>query len=440
MANQVRCGMALPIVASGKKVGLLAVVLCATLVFSALACASDAPPVVDGVDTLANDTEPPGTGAAGLEPCTVRVGGGESLCSQRDVSSFAVTPSETGVNASNVVGNTDSVEDILESGFLRAGDSPVHIVFRGTPTQDSIRCAWRGTARTLDQREQALDFWLGLGDVDSEPTSHELRVIFGATLDVLMPRFGASVRAAFMSIVMGGESHDIVNISCYADYNAGEYILGSGPTKATVAYDRLGEAPSYDLYQVEHEAGMFGSEPLSSEGQHYGQLNEMLREAEEALREMIGGRESVVMLAPMGAHDAIAVEAWQAVELWDLQEDDQGVVQAVRYGVPAGDPEHTQTLANLKTRVTAAAASGRIRGAADRERERARAVLPGHGGVRGHHAGGRVDGDLHPGAAAAGVLVLLGDGGDEPGRESGAGARLREPVRREGCASGGRGR
>ena len=165
-----------------------------------------------------------------------------------------------------------------------------------------------------------------------------------------------------MSIVMGGESHDIVNISCYADYNAGEYILGSGPTKATVAYDRLGEAPSYDLYQVEHEAGMFGSEPLSSEGQHYGQLNEMLREAEEALREMIGGRESVVMLAPMGAHDAIAVEAWQAVELWDLQEDDQGVVQAVRYGVPAGDPEHTQTLANLKTRVTAAAASDAFAG------------------------------------------------------------------------------
>ena len=59
----------------------------------------------------------------------------------------------------------------------------------------------------------------------------------------------------------------------------------------------------------------------------------------------------------MGAHNAIAVEAWQAVEQWDLQTDDDDVVQAVRYGAPAGDPEHTQTLANLKTRITTAAAS-----------------------------------------------------------------------------------
>ena len=65
----------------------------------------------------------------------------------------------------------------------------------------------------------------------------------------------------------------------------------------------------------------------------------------------------MVFLAPMGAHNAIAVEAWQAVAQGDLQTDDEGVVHAVRYGVPEGDPEYTQTLANLTTRITTAAVS-----------------------------------------------------------------------------------
>ena len=35
--------------------------------------------------------------------------------------------------------------------------------------------------------------------------------------------------------------------------------------------------------------------------------------AEKALSAEIGGREAVVFLAPMGAHNAIGFEAWQAV-------------------------------------------------------------------------------------------------------------------------------
>ena len=80
-------------------------------------------------------------------------------------------------------------------------------------------------------------------------------------------------------------------------------------------------------------------------------------EAEESLIGRIGGYESVVFLAPMGAHNAIAIEAWQVVAQWDLQTDDEGTVNAVRYGTFEGDPEHTQTLANLKSRVTTAATS-----------------------------------------------------------------------------------
>ena len=66
-------------------------------------------------------------------------------------------------------------------------------------------------------------------------------------------------------------------------------------------------------------------------------------EAEEYLIDQIGGYESVVFLAPMGAHGAIAIEAWQVVAQWDLQTDEDDVVHAVQYGVPEGDPEHTQT-------------------------------------------------------------------------------------------------
>lgn len=46
---------------------------------------------------------------------------------------------------------------------------------------------------------------------------------------------------------------------------------------------------------------------------------------EKVLSAEIGGREAVVILAPMGAHHAIGFEAWQAVVT-----DDVGVALAVR--------------------------------------------------------------------------------------------------------------
>ncbi len=79
--------------------------------------------------------------------------------------------------------------------------------------------------------------------------------------------------------------------------------------------------------------------------------------AEAQLIAALEGRENVVFLAPMGAHGNVAVEAWQVMEQWDLQTDDEDVVHAVRYGVPEGDPEQTQTLANLEDRIETAAGS-----------------------------------------------------------------------------------
>ena len=174
----------------------------------------------------------------------------------------------------------------------------------------------------------------------------------------VVPEFRETAKANFLAIAEGGLSEEYLFLACYADYVPSEYVLGAGPSSPntiTLAYDRMEEAHSYALYRVEHDAGMFGDEALMSKGEYQGHLDGMVREAEAELRGIVGDRESVVMLAPMGAHNAIAVEAWQAVAQWDLQEDDQSVVHAVRYGVPSGDPEHTQTLTNLKSRITAAA-------------------------------------------------------------------------------------
>ena len=92
-----------------------------------------------------------------------------------------------------------------------------------------------------------------------------------------------------------------------------EYLLGSGPLSLTLGYDRMGETHSYELYRREHETGQFGDEALEGEGEYQARMGKIVREAESSLVEMVGDRESVVMLAPMGAHNAIAVEAWQAV-------------------------------------------------------------------------------------------------------------------------------
>ena len=280
-------------------------------------------------------------------------------CERRDVSGmdlFSVIPSGVALSG----GPEATVEEVLEEGFLLAGASPVHVAFRGTATAGSVRCGWRGIARTSAQREGAIRLWLGLDADDDLPDVAFLEAMFTATFDVIDPEYRETAKANFLSIAKGGLSEEYLFLSCYADYVPSEYLLGAGllsPNKLTLAYDRQGEARSYELYRLEHEAGQFGGESLMSEGEFGAFLSEVVMEAESTLAEMIGGRETVVFLAPMGAHNAIAVEAWQAVAQWDLQTDDDDVVHAVRYGTPEGDPEYTQTLANLKSRITTAAAA-----------------------------------------------------------------------------------
>ena len=233
----------------------------------------------------------------------------------------------------------------------------MHLAIRGTAAADSVRCAWRGVARTAAQRTEAIRFWLRLNATETIPSVATLETLFAVVLDALDPDFRETAKANFLAIARGGESREYLFLTCFADYAVTNFLLGSGTTPATVAYDRMDEAASYDLYGREHEAGTYGNAALQTRGAYEAGLQAQVVAAETALSAEIGGREAVVFLAPMGAHYAIGFEAWQAVAQWAVVTDDNNVVQAVRDDTPEADPEHTQTLANLSSRITTGAAS-----------------------------------------------------------------------------------
>ena len=82
----------------------------------------------------------------------------------------------------------------------------------------------------------------------------------------------------------------------------------------------MGEAHSYELYEREHAAGQFGSDALHEPGIVYqAKLDQIVWDAEDELSDLMEGQASVVFLAPMGAHNAIAIEAWQVVAQWDVE-------------------------------------------------------------------------------------------------------------------------
>ena len=356
---------------------------------------SDAPEPVDQSVRLKADAD--GQAVLNVEACS------SAPCDPRDVSVidlFSNRPGSSGMASS--VGPAVMVEEVMEKGLRLAGASPVHLVVRGTAVADSARCDWRGIARTVEQREDAIRFWLGLDADDEIPDASYLEDLFTATISVLEPEYQETAYSNFLAIVRGGLSTKYMFLTCYIDYMVSEYLLGSGPAKLTIAYDRRGEAPSYELYRAEYEAGTFSDEPLQTRGAYQDSLQNTVVSAEASLRMEVGGRELVVFLAPMGAHNAIAVEAWQAVAQWDLQTAEDGTVNAVRYGTSAGGPgAHAD--AGQTEEPHHHGDHGRDIDACshadpDSQRERTDAVLPGHRGLWGHHPGRRCHDDLHPGA------------------------------------------
>ncbi|MDE2904085.1 MAG: cadherin domain-containing protein, partial [Chloroflexota bacterium] len=286
-----------------------------------------------------------------------QAGAADIAASRGDVSEGVASASGGEATASSP--DAATVEELLKDGLHVIGASPAHLAIRGTPAATSVRCLWRGTARTTAQRNDAIRTWLQLSPTDAIPDVAYLEAFFTVVLDEFNPSYRETAKANFLAIARGGESREYLFLTCFADYAVTNFLLGTGTTPATVtvAYDRMGEAASYDLYVREHEAGTYGTDALQSRGAYEATLQAQVVAAERALSTEIGGREAVVFLAPMGAHNAIGFEAWQAVASWAVVTDDNNVVQAVRDDTPAGDPEHTQTLANLSSRITAGAAA-----------------------------------------------------------------------------------
>ncbi len=87
-------------------------------------------------------------------------------CDPRPIHSVDPISSFQGANSASAepASAASSVGDVLERGHNLADASPAHIAFRGTTAKGSVRCGWRGIARTPKQRENAIRFWLDLDD------------------------------------------------------------------------------------------------------------------------------------------------------------------------------------------------------------------------------------------------------------------------------------
>ena len=204
------------------------------------------------------------------------------------------------------------MEELLAHGLHLVGASPVHLAIRGTAGADTVRCAWRGIARTAAQRGDAIRMWLQLDADDEIPPAALLEILFTVILNNVNPEYRETAKSNFLAIARGGLSEEYLFLTCFADYTVSSYLLGSGPSTVAVAYDRRDEAASYELYRREHEAGTFGRDAIQTRGDYEASLQAKVVAAEQELAAEIGGKERIVFLAPMGAHHAIAFEAWQA--------------------------------------------------------------------------------------------------------------------------------
>ena len=307
----------------------------------------------------ANSLVENGVAQAAPLPCNTSVQS-PAPCEPRDASSFELFSVQEGGALYPSHLETGSVEEVLEKGLALLGASPVHIAFRGSALENSVRCSWRGVARTPGHRESAIRHWLGLEDGESLPSPLEVENRFMFYVNRMAPPFRDAMEENFKTLARGGQTAESKFLTCFVDYRVQESLLGvvpDGVTSQTVAYDGLGEGVSYGLYRRSHAGGRFGDAALLSEGEYRAELNQKIQDAESMFVDIVGSRETVVFLAPMGAHRAIAIEGWRAVAQWDLQTDEDAIVNAVRYGADASDPEYTQTLANLESRITTAAAA-----------------------------------------------------------------------------------
>ena len=287
----------------------------------------------------------------------------DASCAPRDVSEIDVISGGVAQGAaSGPYPDAPSVEGVLEKGPLESGQAPVHIAIRGIAQPESVRCDWHGIARTLGYRENEIRFWLAIDEDEALPSPTEVERRLMTHVNGMRADHRPEWTAWASALANGGVSSEYNRLKCYADYAIQNYVLGNGPRALTVAYDRQERGPSYGLYSRAHAAGAYRGADKLAESEFATALAETAYEAAEELKQAVGSRQSVVFLTPMGAFGPVAVEAWQAVDQWDLQRADDGTVNAVRYGVPQDDPEYSLPYADLKRRVATAAGSDAFAG------------------------------------------------------------------------------
>ena len=254
-----------------------------------------------------------------VEPCSQL----QEVCRQRDVSN----PALSGLARRLAWPHSGRpVEETLASS--------AHIAVRGATAADSVRCEWHGVARTLQERERSLRSWWRIDDDEPLPPPAEFEILSVFLKD----------------LARGGLSNENPILACYADYHIHEYLLGTGPAVVTVAYDSLAFSWRASLLGLSQEQGQDDEERTKL-------LQEAALDMATDIVALIGNRESVVMLAPVGAQGNIAVEAWQVLAQWDLQFADDGSIEAAQYATPRDDPESRQPLDELGGRIAMAVAA-----------------------------------------------------------------------------------
>ncbi len=234
-------------------------------------------------------------------------------CWEREVNAFNIVSLQSSGAAFDYNKETPSVEAILEKGLNELELSPTHIVVCGTTQSDSIRCEWHGVARTSDQRENAIRFWLGIDNEEVLPSPTEIEERFMVHVNGMSPRHRPTWRSNVSGLAQGGFNPDTRFLACYATYDLDEYLLGDGNSAITIGYDHLSESQSYDLYVRAHSAGQFDEAPLRSTGEYLADLHETIGVTESRIADILEGNESVVFLAPMGSRGNVAIEVWQVV-------------------------------------------------------------------------------------------------------------------------------
>ena len=247
-----------------------------------------------------------------------------------------------------------SIEDILQNGLQNAGASPVHLAVRATPQQDSTRCQWRGIARTLNQRADTVRMMLDLAPTDEIPHPDYLEILFDVTVDTIQPDVPTILKSNFNVIAKGGLSEEYLFLTCFTEYDVAEYLLGTGPTQITIAQDQVDEMSSYYLYAKAHDAGDYGEATAITQTQYEANMLTALTQAQTALQPAPNTGQKVILLAPMGAHHAIAFEAWQIVAQWPVSENDDATLFITRPELPPYEADHQVQMVDLKSRITAA--------------------------------------------------------------------------------------